>query len=90
MKIAICDRNLDGLEETARLISGVNKDIEVLQVSVDLKNGTQVESMISQAVSTFGRVDYAANTESPALGCQYLQSPSEYGSTEYLPRCGGR
>jgi NADP-dependent 3-hydroxy acid dehydrogenase YdfG len=67
MKIVICDRKVDGLDETARSISGVNKGTEVLQVSVDLRDATQVEGMVAQAVSAFGRVDYAVNTAGASM-----------------------
>jgi NAD(P)-dependent dehydrogenase (short-subunit alcohol dehydrogenase family) len=60
-KIAICDQNAAGLEETAQLIADVNKEVKVLQVLVDLRDEGQVEGMVTIAVAEFGRIDYAVN-----------------------------
>jgi NAD(P)-dependent dehydrogenase (short-subunit alcohol dehydrogenase family) len=61
-KIALCDRNAAGLEETKRLIADVASDCETLCVLVDLQEEGQVEEMVQKTVDAFGRVDYAVNT----------------------------
>ncbi|RJE22203.1 short chain dehydrogenase [Aspergillus sclerotialis] len=61
-KIAICDFNAEGLDETRALVKDTAPDAEVLQVPVDLRKESDVEQMIETTVRTFGRLDYAVNS----------------------------
>ena len=60
-KIAISDRNLEGLLETEKKVQDVSKDVVVLVNQVDMVIESQIEEMVKKTVSTFGRVDYAVN-----------------------------
>ncbi len=60
-QIAICDRNLEGLHGTERLMKDVSKDVEILVNQVDMLEEAQIENMVQAAVDKWGRVDYAVN-----------------------------
>jgi len=60
-KIVIADRNSAGLKETSELISKVSKDVNVLISETDIASEQAVNTMIEQAVSEFGRIDYVLN-----------------------------
>lgn len=61
-KIALWDRNTEGLNETQGLIKQIASDCEVLCLFVDLQEESQVQDVITRVVDKFGRVDYAVNT----------------------------
>ncbi|KAK1762689.1 short chain dehydrogenase [Phialemonium atrogriseum] len=60
-KIAICDFNVAGLEETKALIAEISPEADVLVVGVDLRDEQAVEKMMATAVAEFQRIDYAVN-----------------------------
>ncbi len=60
-QIAICDRNLEGLHGTVRLMKDVSRDVEILVNQVDMLEEAQIENMVQAAVDKWGRVDYAVN-----------------------------
>jgi NAD(P)-dependent dehydrogenase (short-subunit alcohol dehydrogenase family) len=59
--IAICDRNLEGLVETQKLMKDVSQDVHVLIQQVDMLKAEQIEQMVVTTVSNWGRLDYAVN-----------------------------
>ncbi|TVY56312.1 3-oxoacyl-[acyl-carrier-protein] reductase FabG [Lachnellula suecica] len=60
IKVAICDRDVSGLEETVRLMKR-ELGVEVEVVSVDMLVESQVEEMVAKVVARWGRIDYAVN-----------------------------
>lgn len=62
-KIAIADRNKDGLEETTKVIHAVDGkgDTHVLQIVTDVLQEDQIAALIENTVKEFGRIDYAVN-----------------------------
>jgi NAD(P)-dependent dehydrogenase (short-subunit alcohol dehydrogenase family) len=72
--IAICDRNLEGLVETEKLMHDVSQDVKVLIQQVDMLEAEQIEHMVVATVLIWGRLDYAVN----AAGKTFipLHSPS--------------
>ncbi|KAJ5093177.1 hypothetical protein N7456_009038 [Penicillium angulare] len=61
-RIALCDINVSGLEETKLLVLQVAPEAQVLVVYVDLSKEQDVKEMVHKTVQKFGRVDYAVNT----------------------------
>ena len=61
-KLALCDCNVDGMNETKDHVSKTANDCQVLCVPVDLCKENQVKEMVEAVVGRFGRVDYAVNT----------------------------
>ncbi|KAH6684553.1 hypothetical protein B0J14DRAFT_612537 [Halenospora varia] len=61
LKVAICDRNKEGLEETSKLIIEISKDVEVLVLEVDMLKEEGIDGMVAETVEKWGRVDYAVN-----------------------------
>lgn len=57
--VVVADVVAGGLEETARLIAGM--DERCLQVVTDVSKEADVRHMVATAVDTFGRLDYASN-----------------------------
>jgi hypothetical protein len=60
--IAICDRNLERIVETEKLMKDVSQDVEVLIQQVDMLEAEQIEQMVVATVSKWGRLDYALNS----------------------------
>ncbi len=58
-RVAVADRNVTGAEETRRLMAGSGRDIAV--VSADISRADQVERMVQETVSRFGRLDVLVN-----------------------------
>ncbi|OAN75940.1 short-chain dehydrogenase [Sulfitobacter sp. EhC04] len=58
-KVAVADRNAAGAEETVALIHEQGGD--ALALNVDVTNRTQVDTMVSKIVETYGRLDCAFN-----------------------------
>ena len=58
-RVVVSDRNRSGGEETQRLLKEAGSD--ALFVPVDVSKSDQVENMVKQAVSQFGRLDVLVN-----------------------------
>src|SRR5215468_2282841 len=58
-KLIVADMNEDGGHQTVHMIT--EKGGEAIFVQVDVSNATAVETMISKAVETYGRLDCAHN-----------------------------
>ena len=58
-KVVVADVVVDGGEETVRLIKAAGGD--AVFVKADMAKATDVEGMVQQAVSTYGRLDCAHN-----------------------------
>jgi NAD(P)-dependent dehydrogenase (short-subunit alcohol dehydrogenase family) len=60
-KIAICDLNEPGLEETKSLILAANSSADVLVVPLNVASEEAVQSAFATIISRFQRIDYAVN-----------------------------
>jgi len=58
-KVAVAGRRFEAAQETARLV--VEAGGEALPIAADVAEPGQVEAMMAQVVSTFGRIDLAVN-----------------------------
>ena len=58
-KLVIADMNEEGGHQTVHMIT--EKGGEATFVQVDVSRATEVEAMISKAVETYGRLDWAHN-----------------------------
>jgi NAD(P)-dependent dehydrogenase (short-subunit alcohol dehydrogenase family) len=58
-QLVVADVNIEGGEETVRLIN--NGTGAACFIKTDVSRATEVESLLDQTVDTFGRVDYAVN-----------------------------
>ncbi len=58
-RLTICDVNLDGLVETARLIEEAGA--EVLSQRVDVRRQEEVEACVAATLERFGRIDILVN-----------------------------
>src|SRR5262245_18365221 len=58
-KLVVADMNEDGGHQTVHLIT--EKGGEAIFVRTDVSNAVEVQSLISQAVATYGRLDCAHN-----------------------------
>ena len=63
-KLIIADMNEEGGQQTVHLIT--ENGGEATFVQVDVSQATAVEAMISTAVATYGRLDYAHNNQQSA------------------------
>jgi len=77
-RVAVCDRDLEGAERTAKLIAEAGG--EACAVGVDVTDSEEVAAMVSRVVDVFGRLDCAHNnagiTGASALTADY--DPSEW------------
>lgn len=61
-RITICDINVEGLEETSKLISTATSGAcSVLVIKVDMALESEVDGMVASTVAKWGRLDYAVN-----------------------------
>lgn len=58
-KLVIADMNVDGGNQTVHMITENGGEATFAQV--DVSNATEVQTMISKAVDTYGRLDCAHN-----------------------------
>lgn len=58
-KVMIADRNRIGSEETLKMVQDISSDVDT--VAVDVSKWDQVQNMVDQTVSRFGRVDILVN-----------------------------
>jgi NAD(P)-dependent dehydrogenase (short-subunit alcohol dehydrogenase family) len=58
-QVAICDVNLDGLAETARLIAAAGG--EVITARVDVRRQDEVEACVAATLERFGAIDILVN-----------------------------
>ncbi|KAH8682951.1 hypothetical protein BGZ60DRAFT_479846 [Tricladium varicosporioides] len=61
LRVAICDRNKEGLDETSRLITGIARGVEIVVLEVDMLKEGEIDGMVAKVVERWGRVDYAVN-----------------------------
>ena len=62
-KIAIADRNADGLEETTKLMKGAadSGEVEIVRARTNVLAENEVYDLIDNVVEQLGRLDYCAN-----------------------------
>lgn len=60
-RIAICDRNIEGLVETEKCMKEVSSYAEILKIKVDMLEEEEIHMMVHETVTKWGRVDYAVN-----------------------------
>jgi NAD(P)-dependent dehydrogenase (short-subunit alcohol dehydrogenase family) len=60
-QFALVDTNESGLQETTQMLASKYKVTEVLSVSTECDTEDTVEAVVQQAVSRFGRIDFAIN-----------------------------
>ena len=65
VRVAICARSLDVLQETARDIEQQTK-VEILPVRADMTNKNDIEKLVAATVGRFGRVDIVVNNADTA------------------------
>jgi len=58
-KVAVCDVEVKGGEETVRMIKESGGD--AIFAKADVSKASEVEAMVNKAVETYGRLDYAHN-----------------------------
>ena len=58
-KVMIADRNRIGSEETLKMVQDISSEVDT--VAVDVSKWDQVQNMVDQTVSRFGRVDILVN-----------------------------
>ena len=58
-KVVVSDVNVDGGQETVRLIKGNGG--EAIFVKADVSQAAEVEALVRQTVTAYGRLDYAHN-----------------------------
>ena len=58
-KVMIADRNRSGSEETLRMVQDITSDVAT--VAVDVSKWDQVQNMVDQTLSRFGKVDIIVN-----------------------------
>ncbi|KAJ2893374.1 hypothetical protein MKZ38_008738 [Zalerion maritima] len=59
--IALADKNSVAIAETEKMIKGLNTNVEVLGLVVDVAQPASVDKMVADTVSRFGGINYAAN-----------------------------
>jgi NADP-dependent 3-hydroxy acid dehydrogenase YdfG len=64
----LAGRNKEGLKEPADAIASLNPSTEVLSLTADLTNESQVEALFSQAVEKFGTVDVVLHAAGSMVG----------------------
>ena len=60
-KVVLAARRIDRLESLAQEINGMGTGAETLVVQADLSRLEQIESLVSRALNTFGRIDVLVN-----------------------------
>ena len=62
-KIAIADRNAEGLDETAKLMTeaAANGEVEIVRKRVNVLAENEVYDLLDEVVERLGRLDYCAN-----------------------------
>ncbi|HEX2172567.1 MAG TPA: SDR family oxidoreductase [Dehalococcoidia bacterium] len=58
-QVVVADRNIDGAEETQRLIQEAGG--EAVALPIDVRKEDSVKAMIDQAIATFGAIDILVN-----------------------------
>ena len=58
-RVVVADRNRMGAEETCQLLEGSERDCAA--ISVDVSKADQVEQLVAETVSKFGRLDVLVN-----------------------------
>lgn len=58
MAIALADMDISGIQETISLIKGYGIASQLLALEVDVTNIGSVQSMVSETIKAFGRIDY--------------------------------
>jgi NAD(P)-dependent dehydrogenase (short-subunit alcohol dehydrogenase family) len=58
-RVVVADRNRAGAEETCQLMEGTDRDSAA--ISVDISKADQVEALVSEMVSRFGKLDVLVN-----------------------------
>jgi NAD(P)-dependent dehydrogenase (short-subunit alcohol dehydrogenase family) len=69
-KVVIASRRVNESEETVQLVKDAGS--EAIFVKTDITKATEVENLINQTVTTFGRLDYAFNN----AGTEGIMGPS--------------
>ncbi|EON96654.1 putative 2- -hydroxypropyl- dehydrogenase protein [Phaeoacremonium minimum UCRPA7] len=60
-RIAILDRDEDGLSETSRLCKEQNRSVRTFIIPFDVRNEKDVEGAVDCVIEEWGRIDYAVN-----------------------------
>lgn len=77
-RIAILDRDEDGLSETSRLCKEQNRSVRTFIIPFDVRNEKDVEGAVDCVIEEWGRIDYAVN----CAGIMGPLAPSHELSTE--------
>ncbi len=74
-KVTICDFNVEGLEETRRLIADLGA--ECLALKVDVRNQDEVEACVNATLEQFGTVDILVNNAGTGQFMPFAMMPNE-------------
>jgi len=74
-KVTICDFNVEGLEETRRLIADLGA--ECLALKVDVRNQDEVETCVNATLEQFGTVDILVNNAGTGQFMPFAMMPNE-------------
>jgi NAD(P)-dependent dehydrogenase (short-subunit alcohol dehydrogenase family) len=69
--VAICDRNVEGLDETARVIESLGR--RVVKTSLDVRDGEQVRAHVDEVAAALGgRVDVLVNNAGGGFNAWFM------------------
>jgi NAD(P)-dependent dehydrogenase (short-subunit alcohol dehydrogenase family) len=79
-KLALVDLNAAGLQETEKEIRAVAPDTEILSLTANVANESEVQNYVSETLKRFGSIDGFFNN----AGIEGKQNPTEdFGSDEF-------
>ena len=79
-KLALVDLNAAGLQETEKEIRAVAPDTEILSLTANVANESEVQNYVSETLKRFGSIDGFFNN----AGIEGKQNPTEdFGSEEF-------
>ena len=77
-KLALADANGDLLAESNAGLRKLYPNVEILSLTLDVRNSEQVKAGIAQAIEKFGRLDVAVNNAGiPGMGQQTHEAAEE-------------
>ncbi|GAA3327436.1 MULTISPECIES: SDR family oxidoreductase [Paeniglutamicibacter] len=79
-KLALVDLNAAGLQETEREIRDIAPDAEIISVTANVANESEVQNYVAETLKNFGTIDGFFNN----AGIEGKQNPTEdFGSDEF-------
>ena len=79
-KLALVDLNAAGLQETEKEIRAVARETEILSLTANVANESEVQNYVAETLARFGSIDGFFNN----AGIEGRQNPTEdFGSEEF-------